>query len=721
MRSGYGIRAFLLVVRVFIILSICLAASGVPGGSPSIVQASWTGESKNAGGLPKYQTDEDIPDSQSTSGPIPSAGIERGEIFIASEATLIDVPAYIWRHGCGPTSAGMIIGYWDSHGFDKLVSGDARAQTVEVNAMIASSGHYDDYALPGDTSPNLLADKSELPAGDEHANDSIADFMHTSQSIDGNYYGWSWLSAVDDALMGYVEKAAPEYSAVVENQYWGTFTWEIFKNEIDAGRPVVLLVDTTADGNTDHFVAAIGYSDESGTNMYAVRDTWDTGIHWFEFAQMANGQPWGIRAATLFQIKAEAIPVPEINIQGSSVSIASGDSTPSAGDHTDFGDVLVSGGTLTRTFTIQNTGTASLVLTGTPGVVVSGTNAADFSVNASPASPVAPAGSTTFSVVFNPGAAGTRTATLSIASSDSDENPYTFAIQGNGVPNPVPAVSILNPASVMAGSSGMTLTVSGTGFVNGAQVQWNGSPRTTTFVNSTQLTAQLIPSDLVPVSVNQVTVVNPGPSAPSNALQVNIHTFADVLPAAWYWRWVEGFYARGITTGCAANPPGYCPERGVTRAEMAVFILRALHANELPYTPSPDPSVVGAFADVPVQTKEWMQAWIEEFYELGITSGCAVNPLGYCPEREVTRAEMAVFILRALHGAGYTPPSSTGIFTDVPVAGKEWMQPWVEQFYREGITGGCDLNPLRYCPERPVTRAEMAAFIDRAFGFPQLP
>jgi hypothetical protein len=194
-------------------------------------------------------------------------------------------------------------------------------------------------------------------------------------------------------------------------------------------------------------------------------------------------------------------------------------------------------------------------------------------------------------------------------------------------------------------------------------------------------------------------------------------TFADVPTSTWYWKWVEGFYAQGITSGCALNPLRYCPGRSVTRAETAVFLLRSM--NGASYVPAPP--TTGIFTDVPVAGKEWMQAWIEQFYADGITSGCNASPLRYCPERQVTRAEMAVFVLRAVHGISYTPPAVTGIFADVPVAGKEWMQAWIEQFYREGITTGCATAPLRYCPEQNVTRAEVATFIDRAFGFPQLP
>ncbi len=189
-------------------------------------------------------------------------------------------------------------------------------------------------------------------------------------------------------------------------------------------------------------------------------------------------------------------------------------------------------------------------------------------------------------------------------------------------------------------------------------------------------------------------------------------TFADlpVTGKEWMEAWIDAFYNHGITTGCGVGPLVYCPENDVTREEMAVFLLRAIHGSS--YTP---PNVTGIFADMPVAGKEWMEPWVDEFYNEGITTGCGVSPLSFCPTNNVTRAEMAVFILRAVHGSSYTPPNVTGIFADMPVTGKEWMEPWVDEFYNEGITTGCGVSPLRYCPENNVTRAEMAVFIDRAF------
>jgi hypothetical protein len=126
-----------------------------------------------------------------------------------------------------------------------------------------------------------------------------------------------------------------------------------------------------------------------------------------------------------------AIP-PEMDVQGNGSSIADGDTTPSTADHTDFGNSAVAGGSVTRTFTIQNTGSGGLNLTDNPRVTIGGTHAADFTLTSDASTPIAAAGQTTFQVTFDPSAVGLRQATISIANNDADENPYNFSIQGTG-------------------------------------------------------------------------------------------------------------------------------------------------------------------------------------------------------------------------------------------------------------------------------------------------
>jgi len=124
---------------------------------------------------------------------------------------------------------------------------------------------------------------------------------------------------------------------------------------------------------------------------------------------------------------------PEISVRGNGLIIADGDGSPTAVDHTDFGGTLVAGGTLMRTFTIENTGNAPLNLTGTPKIVLGGSHAADFTVTSQPATPVTVGNSVTFQITFDPSVTGLRSANLSIANDDPTQNPFTFAVQGTGV------------------------------------------------------------------------------------------------------------------------------------------------------------------------------------------------------------------------------------------------------------------------------------------------
>jgi hypothetical protein len=193
-----------------------------------------------------------------------------------------------------------------------------------------------------------------------------------------------------------------------------------------------------------------------------------------------------------------------------------------------------------------------------------------------------------------------------------------------------------------------------------------------------------------------------------NAVYV-VSDFVDVSPSHPFWSWIEALFRAGITAGCGTNPPVFCPDQTVSRAEMAVFLLRSIHGAG--YAPPPATSV---FADVPVSDP--LAAWIDRLFAEGTVSGCGTNPLRYCPSDDVTRAQMAILLLRAKHGAGYQPPAASGLFADV--ASNDPFAPWIERLFAEGVTTGCGTNPLRYCPSQSVTRGQMAAFLDRTFGFP---
>lgn len=124
---------------------------------------------------------------------------------------------------------------------------------------------------------------------------------------------------------------------------------------------------------------------------------------------------------------------PEVNLLGNSNNIISGSTTTSIANHTDFGTAEVGVGSQLQTFIIENIGNVNLTLTDpAPYITIIGVNAADFALISPPSSPVVAAAQTPFQITFSPTALGIRKAIVSIATNDSDENPYTFAISGTG-------------------------------------------------------------------------------------------------------------------------------------------------------------------------------------------------------------------------------------------------------------------------------------------------
>jgi hypothetical protein len=115
--------------------------------------------------------------------------------------------------------------------------------------------------------------------------------------------------------------------------------------------------------------------------------------------------------------------------------------------------------------------------------------------------------------------------------------------------------------------------------------------------------------------------------------------FTDVPPGSFGANFIEQLFNEGITGGCSANPPMYCPDNSVLRSQMAIFLLRGEHGSA--YAP---PAATGIFTDVPPGS--FGANFIEQLYNEGITGGCGTNPLRYCPNDTVTRGAMAVFMTR---------------------------------------------------------------------------
>jgi hypothetical protein len=207
-------------------------------------------------------------------------------------------------------------------------------------------------------------------------------------------------------------------------------------------------------------------------------------------------------------------------------------------------------------------------------------------------------------------------------------------------------------------------------------------------------------------TVYTLTVTDSLAQTANDSATVTVTVFADVPVGYWARSYIEAINTGGITSGCVTSPPPwlYCPEGSVTRAQMAVFVCRGLglDISSPPGTPT--------FADV--GTGYWAYAYIEAFAAAGITTGCGGSPPLFCPEQTVTRAEMAVFLCRAL-SLDFSSPPGTPTFSDVGTG--YWAYAYVEAFTAAGITTGCGGSPPAYCPEGSVTRAQMAVFLGRAF------
>ncbi len=192
-------------------------------------------------------------------------------------------------------------------------------------------------------------------------------------------------------------------------------------------------------------------------------------------------------------------------------------------------------------------------------------------------------------------------------------------------------------------------------------------------------------------------------SSPAATAKVQVD-FLDVPPVHPFHDFVNTIARNGVTAGCADGTT-YCPDAPSTRAQMAVFLLKSKYG----FDHVPPPATGFIFLDVPASDP--FAPWIEELFSLGVSTGCGGG--NYCPLAPVTRAQMAVFLLKTLEGATYVPPAATGTFGDVPLG--SFAAAWIEELYNRGVTGGCQASPLMYCPDRPNTRGQMAVFLTKTF------
>jgi serine protease AprX len=312
--------------------------------------------------------------------------------------------------------------------------------------------------------------------------------------------------------------------------------------------------------------------------------------------------------------------------------------------------------------------------------------------------------SATVTLVVTPGGAGSMTNIGTVTADEADPN------LANNVSNetttvdacPLPTPLISAPISVPSQTAGLV-----------ASIEQDASLLPTWAVDGGTLTDGQSTDAITFTSGDPGTTMNVRVSvellgcASEEASQLVSVDFLDVPPEHPFHNQVNTIARNRITAGCQ-DGKSFCPDSPNTRAEMSVFLLKAKYGAD--HVPPPATGTV--FDDVPIDY--WAAAWIEELASLHVTGGCTLT--SYCPDAPVSRAEMAVFLLKTLLGSDYVPPACAGLFGDVACTPGTGFPDWIEDLYNRHVTGGCQADPLLYCPDQPNTRGQMAVFLTLTFG-----
>jgi len=183
--------------------------------------------------------------------------------------------------------------------------------------------------------------------------------------------------------------------------------------------------------------------------------------------------------------------------------------------------------------------------------------------------------------------------------------------------------------------------------------------------------------------------------------------FNDVAPTFWADDYIHSLAGAEISQGCGSG--NFCPTNLMIRNIMARWLVNAYHG------PDFQPMVcAGTFSDV-VCDQTPNSDYIEQIYADGITTGCSTDPLKFCPDDPVNRAQMATFITRLAYGPEFVPPPATGtVYPDVSAG--YWAAPYIEWLTSEGVVEGFPDGTYR--PLTNTTRAQMAKMVVISVGLP---
>ena len=543
MRSVRKTRVILFVSLIFVIAFTLVAGSFVVSPMPALAHDGNPHLVKTFPGPDGKDIDEVVfpskppVDKIKQSIDLPPTGT--GVNYISSDL----VPAFDWSYGCSATSASMLFGYYDRNNYPNMYTGIKNGgvcplPTVADNVWGYTSypeaglvyecplsathqgiedrpvkGHVDDYWIDYNNNSRdpYIADKWQ-----QHASDSVGDFMGTNQSAWHNSDGSTtfYFSPTGDPLVDFTGKESQGYRdgahgmklfaesrgytvTTTFNQYiqgQGSdptkgFTFANYKSEIDAGRPVLIQVE-------GHTMLGFGYN--TTDSVIYLHDTWDFSDHqmtWggsYLYSPTQSLQHYGV---TVFQLT----PVnPALTV---TINQAAGQADPTNGSPINF-------------------------------TVVFSENVTDFSaadVTLSSGTAVLTGSATTYNVAVSGMAQGVLSASLAAGvAHNATGNPNNASIStDNAVTYYVPPPTVAGLSSSSGPTAGGTsVTISGDNFTGATQVKFGSDNATSfTFDNDTQITATS-PAGTGTVDVTVTTTG--GTSAASSADQFTYTVDVDI-------------------------------------------------------------------------------------------------------------------------------------------------------------------------------------------------
>ena len=176
--------------------------------------------------------------------------------------------------------------------------------------------------------------------------------------------------------------------------------------------------------------------------------------------------------------------------------------------------------------------------------------------------------------------------------------------------------------------------------------------------------------------------------------------FEDVPTSHMFFEEIHALYVHEVIHGCSTSPLLYCPADPTLRRHMAMMLVNAMGET---------PSAAGLneyFTDL---TDTVSSGYVNRLWELNITEGCGTGL--FCPDDPTTRAQAAVFLVRAM-GETTSTAAADAYFDDLQGA---TGIAYINRIYELGITNGCGTR--LYCPTNPLLRSSAAAYLARGFGY----